>query len=207
MPGAQQAPAASRAKLSKAHERSHYRYAETSDIPCATVYDLFRALPGVPGLIATVACGITFADLTPASGCQDHTILPSALASLAYATPTRPSHPAPNVRGERAYAPLGGTGRPDSVPLICPTAQAKFFSREGWTRIRKLYPSGKSDTAKASHETDHSEPVIKITWIARLLAHCNGVVDSPPLRPGCSVRIAQPKSRSKRNSVGSAEGR
>src|ERR1700688_4566824 len=59
------------------------------------------------------------------------------------------------------------------------------------------------------HRDGSPGAVTKITWIARLLAHCNGVIDihSPPLRSACSARIAQPKSRSKRNSVGSAEGR
>jgi hypothetical protein len=43
------------------------------------VLRLLRALPGVPGLLATIArqtC--VFANLTPASGCQDHTAWPSA---------------------------------------------------------------------------------------------------------------------------------
>ena len=31
--------------------------AGSTDIPCATVYGLWRALPGVPGLIASVAKG------------------------------------------------------------------------------------------------------------------------------------------------------
>jgi hypothetical protein len=34
------------------------------------------------GLLATVACGYVTANLTPASGCQDHTTSPSASASL-----------------------------------------------------------------------------------------------------------------------------
>ena len=39
---------------------------------------LWRDLPGVRALIATVASGSSSANLTPASGCQDHTLLPSA---------------------------------------------------------------------------------------------------------------------------------
>jgi hypothetical protein len=51
---------------------------ESPGIPHAMVYGLYRALPGAPGVLATVASGITSANLTPASGCQDHTFSPSA---------------------------------------------------------------------------------------------------------------------------------
>jgi hypothetical protein len=44
--------------------------------------------------------------LIPASGDRDHTTSPSAPGIARLATPTRPSHPAPNVRGDCAYAPL-----------------------------------------------------------------------------------------------------
>src|SRR5271169_318054 len=40
-------------------------------------YGLLRALPGEPGFFATVAGGIASTNLTPASGCQDHTTSPS----------------------------------------------------------------------------------------------------------------------------------
>jgi len=46
------------------------------------VYGLYRALPGEPGFLATVICGIASIDLTPASGCQDHTTSPSASSAL-----------------------------------------------------------------------------------------------------------------------------
>jgi hypothetical protein len=59
MPGAQQAPAASRAKRKKHTSVVTTGTPKHSGIPRAMVYGLFRALPGVPGLIATVACGIT----------------------------------------------------------------------------------------------------------------------------------------------------
>jgi hypothetical protein len=63
------------------------------------------------------------------------------------ATPTRPSHPAPNVRGDCAYAPLSGAGRRKLVAVICPTAQAKYFCAKGWTGFHArplICPSGKS---------------------------------------------------------------
>jgi hypothetical protein len=53
MPVHRNAPAALRAN-EESTQASHHRYAETSGIPCTTVYGLWRALPGVPGLIAPV---------------------------------------------------------------------------------------------------------------------------------------------------------
>jgi len=51
--------------------------AGSSGIPCAMVLRLIRDLPGEPGFLAPVARH-HLASLTPASGCQDHTISPSA---------------------------------------------------------------------------------------------------------------------------------
>jgi hypothetical protein len=47
-------------------------------------YGLSRALPGVPGFLATVAGGSSSASLISASGDQDHTISPSAPAALVF---------------------------------------------------------------------------------------------------------------------------
>ncbi len=46
------------------------------------VYGLWRALPGVPGLIVPVAPGLVPRGLTSASGGQDHTLSPSALVRI-----------------------------------------------------------------------------------------------------------------------------
>ena len=50
------------------------------------VYSLLRALPGEPGLFATVASGMASTGLTPASGCQDHTTSPSASDAFVFCT-------------------------------------------------------------------------------------------------------------------------
>jgi hypothetical protein len=56
-----------------------------SGIPCANGFnDLFRALPGEPGFLATIT-GVMrsiIANLTPASGRQDHTASPSAICAF-----------------------------------------------------------------------------------------------------------------------------
>jgi hypothetical protein len=59
---------------------------ETPGIPRAMVYSLLRALPGEPGLFATVISGISSTDLIPASGRQDHTTSPSALGAFVSGT-------------------------------------------------------------------------------------------------------------------------
>jgi len=90
-PGASNAPAASRPNK-KRTRASHYRSAETSGLPCATVYDFLRALPGVHDLLVTVACRSSSPDLAPAQGRQDHTSSPSA-GCCSSARGSRPQHP------------------------------------------------------------------------------------------------------------------
>src|SRR5690242_7021683 len=85
---------------------SDHRCAETSGIPCAMVLRLIRDLPGVPGLLASVALYIAYKGLTPASGDQDHTTSPSARTSRA--SRHLSVHHIPTQRPwRRAYAPLG----------------------------------------------------------------------------------------------------
>jgi hypothetical protein len=55
----------------------------------------FLRAPRRPGAFATVACGLASANLTPASGCQDHTTSPSASAPFVKsASASTASHPA-----------------------------------------------------------------------------------------------------------------
>jgi hypothetical protein len=82
------------------------------------VLTAYFVLSPVTGLFATVARGIVPANLTPASGRQDHTTSPYAASAfvdalIARLTLPRPSHPTPNVRDDRD-TPLvsrGGTAR------------------------------------------------------------------------------------------------
>ena len=113
------APAASRAKLNKAHERSHHRYTGVNPaFPAQWFYGLIRALPGDQACL-TPSPALLIADLTPALGRQNHTTWPYASASfvrlaVARLTPPRPPHPLPNVRDDRE-TPLCGSGRRESV--------------------------------------------------------------------------------------------
>src|SRR6266478_1542383 len=98
-------------------------------------------------------------NLTPASGRQDHTILPSAATSLvsvlliahrsldppcdpiARKTLPRPPHPSP-TSVTIAIRPSGGVGWREFVEMICPTGEAKYFCKEDSTQ---KCPTGKSD--------------------------------------------------------------
>jgi hypothetical protein len=76
------------------------------------------------------------ANLTPASGCQDHTASPSARVTLVSRN-FRVHRIPPHVRDDRE-PPLssGETGEVKSV--ICPTAKAKYFRAEVWTGFSDL---------------------------------------------------------------------
>src|SRR3984893_5309487 len=99
---------------------------ESPGTPRAMVYGLYRALPGEPGFLATVAGGIASTDLTPASGCQDHTTSPSARQRPRLWHRLRPPHPAAHVRDDRE-TPLERRRDRIAILLICPGRQAKFL--------------------------------------------------------------------------------
>jgi len=94
--------------------------------PARWFFDLFRALPGEPGFLATIACEIIPTSLTPASGCQDHTVSSPAFTCARLAQQKRPSHPAANTRDVREAPLLIGHGTREEVPVICPSSQAKL---------------------------------------------------------------------------------
>ena len=94
------------------------------------VYGLY-ALSPVTGFLATVAGGIASTDLIPASGDQDHTISPSAKASTRLTPPSRPSHPASDIRDDRE-APSVGTGWTQTITNFG-KLEVKFLRLEGST--------------------------------------------------------------------------
>src|SRR5258708_27655041 len=72
---------------------------ESPGTPRAMVYGLFRALPGDRALLPPSPADYS-ASLTPASGCQDHTTLPSASALFVKST-TASTASRSNVRDDR----------------------------------------------------------------------------------------------------------
>src|SRR5262249_34358107 len=110
--------------------------------PCAMVYGLSRALPGVRALIATVTRKITRElDLSVGrSGPHDFTV---RFDLARPARPRRPSHPAANVRDDRD-TPLLWRRDGRTIRLICISGKAKYFHDERLTGIRLASPTGKS---------------------------------------------------------------
>jgi len=101
------------------------------------------------------------ANLTPASGRQDHTTSPSAAIvsrqravdrsqahhppcdPVARKTLPRPSHPVPYVRDDRD-TPLLWDGMAESINLFLPNGEAEYFCKGGWTPLSTNCPTGKS---------------------------------------------------------------
>src|SRR5437660_6910881 len=128
------APAASRA------EKKHTSVVATgspkhSGLPCAMVYGLFRALLGDRAVLPPSLRRICSPqNLTPASGRQDHTALPSALgfARLAKAKASIASRP---TFVTMANAPLlGETAK--VLGVICPTRLGKNDGHLGALSVR-----------------------------------------------------------------------
>src|SRR5712664_3611193 len=107
------------------------------------------------------------ANLTPASGRQDHTTSPSAAIVsrqralcrsriqknppcnlFARKTLPRPSHPVPYVRDDRD-TPLSWDGMAESINLFLPNGEAEYFCKEGWTVESTNCPSGKSPASSS----------------------------------------------------------
>src|SRR5229473_3601939 len=104
-----------------------------------------RALPGDRALLPPSSADRS-ANLTPASGRQDHTTSPSAKASFVRAhfarlTLPRPSHPAPNVRDDRE-APLLWARDGRVLEVIWGARKQKYFCKRGWTAKSLICPSG-----------------------------------------------------------------
>src|ERR1700730_12717787 len=110
---------------------SHHRYAETlQHSPRDGFNGFLRALPGDRALLPPSLTQIAPRKLDASVGASGPHDFAVRIRVARLATPTRPSHPAPNVRGDCAYAPLSGAGRRKLVEVICPTAQAKSFCKE-----------------------------------------------------------------------------
>src|ERR1700682_5388246 len=71
------------------------------------------------------------ANLTPASGCQNHTASPSARVTLVSRS-SRVHRIPPRLRDDRD-TPLSSGETGEFVEMICPTGIADYFASEDWT--------------------------------------------------------------------------
>src|SRR6184192_4610284 len=101
------APAVSRAIKNKAHERSHHGHTRNHPaFPAQWFYGFLRALPGDQACL-TPSPALLIADLTPASGRQNHTTSPSAAAPFVKGAARVHRIPFPTLMTLR-NAPLSG---------------------------------------------------------------------------------------------------
>src|SRR5258707_9140180 len=108
MPGAQCARSLA-CKINKAHEHSHHGHTGNHPaFPAQWFYGLLRALPGDQACL-TPSPALLIADLTPASGRQNHTTSPSA--SARFVKRTARVHRIPPRVDDVAQRPSFGTGR------------------------------------------------------------------------------------------------
>ena len=108
--------------------------------------------PRINVLPAPGRADTTSANLTPASGRQDHTTSPYAAVPFVSSpfdrsrTSTRETRPASRCAPDTAAStaphpasvtiairPSGGVGWREFVEMICPTGEAKYFCSEDWT--------------------------------------------------------------------------
>ena len=102
-----------------------------SGIPCAMVYGLFRALPGDRAFLPP-SPALLSANLTPASGCQDHTTLPSA--SCAFVKGAIHVHRIPPHVCDDHETPLMPRRDGGGYRLIWVFGKSEYFFKRGWTR-------------------------------------------------------------------------
>ena len=113
-----------------AHQYSQRKHRKTSGIPHAMVYALLRALPRNHRFVDPVirATRWRLANLTPASGRQNHTASPSANGALVSRT-ARVHRIPPRERGDRV-SPLCWDGTGKSILLIFRFVNKKFCKSE-----------------------------------------------------------------------------
>jgi hypothetical protein len=97
---------------------SHHRFSRSSGIPCATVLTVSCVLSlGNRAFLPPSSARSSLTDLTPASGCQDHTPSPSASAPFVRTKIARAAKASiascPACRDDSRSAPLAGPGRAD----------------------------------------------------------------------------------------------
>ena len=121
---------------------SHHRFAETLQHSLRDGFNGFlRALPGDRALLPPSLADTSPPNLTPASGCQDHTTSAVRFSFFVrrdrtIAPDAESVHHIPRPTSVTiAKRPSCGPGMTELVTLICPSGKAKYFLFEGLTRV------------------------------------------------------------------------
>jgi hypothetical protein len=126
------APAAARVVVGSTRVSHHGRTGKPGIPARDGVNGFLRALPGDRAFVVTVAGEISFANLTPASGRQDHTTSPSARMRSRQQRCLRPSHPNLTfVTIAKRPSVSGRDGENEEVSWV--KSEAEYFCKGGWT--------------------------------------------------------------------------
>jgi hypothetical protein len=118
-----------------AHEYSQRVHRRHPAFPAQWFYGLYRALPGDRAFLPPSHADQS-AHLTPASGRQDHTFLPSAWVPFVSDTACVHRIP-PRVRDDRE-PPLRWDETARDIPVFRGRREAEYFSDRDWTEIRRM---------------------------------------------------------------------
>src|ERR1700740_1887857 len=135
------APAAARAAVVVESTRVVRSHRNHPAFP-AQWFTAYTVLSPVIGFLATVAGGVASTDLTPASGCQDHTSFPPASNTLVRSAIR--VHRIPPRAGDVAQRPPEWDWMAVNIELIWVFGKPEYFFKRGWTRIAGESLSGKS---------------------------------------------------------------
>ena len=145
-PSARRHPWALAQKSCARARRPQVEAENTPAFPARMVYGLYVISSVSQCSFATVASREPFEparNLTPASGRQDHTTSPSAIAPLV--SQRLRVHRIPHSTFVTlAIAPLQSRRDGGTIALICASGKQNYFFREGLTRICGRHPSGES---------------------------------------------------------------
>src|SRR5882672_6302258 len=175
--------------------------------------DMFLSKPGWADLNS--------ANLTPASGRQDHTTSPYAATSFvsspfdrsqAFRQPALQPRCAPNAAASTASLPAsvtimirpsGGVGWREFVEMICPTGEAEYFCKGDWTgRITLIRFNKFGFTRKRDPRANARQP----QWLGQLQVNSQQLVSDRPYRVERCIHSRQrKKERRLRVSKGSKQ--
>jgi hypothetical protein len=141
------APAAACAVVESTRVSHHGHTGNTRHSPRNGFNGFLRTLPGDRACLPPSSPrSLLLKNLTPASGCQDHTTSPSASAPLVLRR--HRVHRIPHPTFVTTRTPLLWDGMAESIKLRLANREAKYFSLKGWTQRQdtksQTSPSGKS---------------------------------------------------------------
>src|SRR5258708_24605653 len=154
------------------------------------VLRLISCSPRRPGSFATVISGIASTDLTPASGCQDHTTSPSAF--VPFVNGTISVHRIPSrVRDDRE-APLEWNETAKVLRVIWVNRKQEYFLTRDWTTQITLIRFNKIAPRRRDYDAaDLPVGQISVGWArsSPVIARSNATKQSSFLRRGTTAGL------------------